>query len=97
MWIFYETETIADLDFSQERISPLLFTNCHDIISFAIEKYKLHSFDNGYLKTPSRITMPDINTLYNITGAPYEVYEAHISDRVWNGYILTLENYLGKK
>jgi len=55
MWLFYEIEEIDDLNFSQETISPFVFTDYEQIITFATEKYKAHTLHEHYYVGSSNI------------------------------------------
>ena len=94
MWLFYEIEDIEDLDFSQETISPFVFTDYEQIITFATEKYKAHTLHEDYYARSSNIYIPDNYTLDNISdNEPYSIYIANISDRIFSGRVVKLRYF----
>jgi len=94
MWLFYEIEAIFDSDYQEERITPLVFNNYEDIITFGRAQYEKHTQHYQFHSNSSKINIPDTNTLDNIQdGDPYTFYQAYISDRVFSGFVVKLRNY----
>lgn len=91
MWLFYEIIEIPEIDFSTEVITPFVFTNKDDVILFSTNKFNSYTQHDGYIDTCSKLNNKEINI--DIV-EPYIIYEAHISNKVYNGNILKLEYYL---